>query len=98
MKAGNLVALVALGCFCTLAAFSNGRYAPHRPVHTVKLPAAAEPVTLRPAQGYSDSDRKAMDKLVARSIREAEKREKAQKIAALWNITPENINAHEEWW
>jgi hypothetical protein len=57
-----------------------------------------EPVVLRPAHGYSDKDVKEHTRLVTKSIREVEKREKAQQIAKLWNITPENINSYREWW
>lgn len=53
----------------------------------------AEPVTLRPAHGYSDSDRKALDRLVARSIREAEKREALTFMRVLY---PQEVTEREE--
>lgn len=94
---GKFIALIILGCFCTLASFSVGKYHPDakpaRPVATV-----AQPVDLVVPAAYTAKDRNAMVKLLAKVEKESAERKRLATIAAIWNVTPENMNAYKGWW
>lgn len=63
------VALVTLGCFCTIVAFGYGRAYQWSPHGTHGH--AAAPVELRPAFGYDLAEVAAANELVERAIKNA---------------------------
>ena len=85
------IALFTFGCFMVFQSFSWGRvvtvWNPNREMH------------------YSQESRDALNQLVASTLQAKPKtqgvvydsKRRAETIAAIWGITPENIDSYKQW-